>query len=235
MPPGATASPTPSSSTPCTRTWAPTRRPGPIARWPRPSRPSSGTAPVPAWASSPITGSTPPSPSTPTKAITYARQAGEAALAALAPDDAVRYFSQALELATHSIESTRTGALLSCSAWVSAQRQAGVPGFRETLLDAAPGPGSRCHRSARGQRWRTTGDGYLQVGVDTDKVAVLEAALEVAARRRQPAAGPPARHLVYGAQLRTSGAPGVAGRRGPGHGAASRRSHGADQGRKRLL
>ena len=38
-------------------------------------------------------------PANATKAISYARQAGEAALAALAPDDAVRYFSRALHLA----------------------------------------------------------------------------------------------------------------------------------------
>ena len=40
-----------------------------------------------------------PQPANSAKAMEYSRQAGEAALAALAPDDAVRYFSDALRAA----------------------------------------------------------------------------------------------------------------------------------------
>ena len=71
------------------------------------------------------------------KAIDYARQAGEAALAALAPDDAVRYFSQALQLAG---EVPNIDPLLECDLRVGlgqAQRQAGIAAFRETFLEAA--------------------------------------------------------------------------------------------------
>ena len=85
------------------------------------------------------------------KAISYARRAGDAALAALAPDDAVRYFSQALELAalTSSVDPlTRIDLLIGLG---TAQRQAGIASFRETLLEAArSGAGARRHRSPGG-------------------------------------------------------------------------------------
>ena len=79
------------------------------------------------------------------KAITYAARAGEHALEALAPEDGVRYFSQALELADSGALADpllRVRLLLSLG---TAQRQAGIPAFRETLLEAArqaeePGP-----------------------------------------------------------------------------------------------
>src|SRR5664280_2670929 len=61
---GATTSPTPSSNTPCMRTWVPPASPGPIARWPKPSKTSSGTAPRTGLASWPATGSTLSSPET---------------------------------------------------------------------------------------------------------------------------------------------------------------------------
>ena len=76
-------------------------------------------------------------PTNATKAISYARQAGEAALDALAPDDAVRYFSRALHLAGLASEDDP---LVGCDLRLdlgTAQRQAGLPGFRETFLDAA--------------------------------------------------------------------------------------------------
>jgi predicted ATPase len=73
------------------------------------------------------------------KAIAYATRAGDAALEALAPDDAVRYFSQALELAAHTSSVhplIRIDLLLGLG---TAQRQAGIDSFRETLLEAARG------------------------------------------------------------------------------------------------
>ncbi len=71
------------------------------------------------------------------KAILYARQAGEAALAALAPDDAVRDLSKALRLTEMVPEDDP---MVGCDlrlALGEAERQAGLPGFRETFLDAA--------------------------------------------------------------------------------------------------
>jgi class 3 adenylate cyclase/tetratricopeptide (TPR) repeat protein len=71
------------------------------------------------------------------KAIAYARRAGEAALVALAPDDAVGYFSQALELAGQGVRVDSTGRIDLLIGLGTAQRQAGIASFRETLLEAA--------------------------------------------------------------------------------------------------
>jgi hypothetical protein len=113
------------------------------------------------------------------KAIGYARQAGEAALAALAPDDAVRYFSQALQLIDVA---PIDDPLLACDLRVGlgqAQRQAGVAAFRETFLDAAErarklGATDRLVRAALAN---TRGWFSASGVIDSDKVAVLEAAL----------------------------------------------------------
>ena len=120
-------------------------------------------------------------PANATKAIGYARQAGLAALAALAPDDAVRYFSRALRLAEMLSENDP---LVSCDlrlALGEAQRQAGLPGFRETFLDAAHraqelGATDRLVAAALGN----SRGFFSSIGViDVDKIAVLESALNV--------------------------------------------------------
>lgn len=70
------------------------------------------------------------------KALNYARLAGEAAMAALAPDDAVRWYSQALELQERLAQddvATRCDLLVGLG---DAQRTAGMPQHRETLLQA---------------------------------------------------------------------------------------------------
>jgi tetratricopeptide (TPR) repeat protein len=71
------------------------------------------------------------------KAADYSRRAAEAALASLAPDDAERYFDQALDL--HRQQPTRDphDEIELLVGKGTAQRQSGDPGFRETLLDAA--------------------------------------------------------------------------------------------------
>ena len=66
------------------------------------------------------------------RAAEYARRAGDAALGALAPQDAVRWYSIAFELSQRSDDRAR--ALLGLG---DAQRQAGVAEFRTTLLAAA--------------------------------------------------------------------------------------------------
>jgi tetratricopeptide (TPR) repeat protein len=71
------------------------------------------------------------------KAVTYSREAGEAALAALAPDDAVRYFSDAVQLHPQMQDPSPTLEVDLLVGLGTAQRQAGVPGSRETLLAAA--------------------------------------------------------------------------------------------------
>jgi class 3 adenylate cyclase len=113
------------------------------------------------------------------KAVTYARQAGEAALEGLAPDAAVRYYSDALQL----VELTPgDDPLLECDLRIElgkAQRQAGIGAFRETLLDAAHraqvlGATDRLVQAAlaNSRGWSSSGV------IDAKKVAVLEAALE---------------------------------------------------------
>ena len=70
------------------------------------------------------------------KAIGYSRRAGDVALAALAPADAVRFYSQALELSAQSPASDPVLALDVTIGLGTALRQAGDLAFRETLLGA---------------------------------------------------------------------------------------------------
>jgi predicted ATPase len=69
------------------------------------------------------------------KAVDYARLAGERAVAELAPDEAVRWFEQALELVATQPESETHRELLVLLG--DAQRQAGDTNYRVTLLKAA--------------------------------------------------------------------------------------------------
>jgi class 3 adenylate cyclase/tetratricopeptide (TPR) repeat protein len=69
------------------------------------------------------------------KAVEYSRRAGENALAELAPDEALRWFTQALELLPEPHDTAERCELL--IGLGEAQRQVGEPEFRDTLLDAA--------------------------------------------------------------------------------------------------
>jgi class 3 adenylate cyclase len=71
------------------------------------------------------------------KAVHYAQLAGNRALGQLAPDEAVRWYRQALELlnrAAHPDDRQRAELLVGLG---DAQRQCGVAEYRETLLEAA--------------------------------------------------------------------------------------------------
>jgi class 3 adenylate cyclase/tetratricopeptide (TPR) repeat protein len=71
------------------------------------------------------------------KAVEYSRRAGQRALDDLAPDEAVRWFEQALELlGQEPVEDSgeRCELLIGLG---EAQRQVGEPDFRRTLLDAS--------------------------------------------------------------------------------------------------
>ena len=112
------------------------------------------------------------------KAIGYSRQAGDAALAALAPADAHRYYQQALDLAA---QADQADALVGVDLRIglgAAQRQTGDATFRETLLDAA-----RRARDLNATDRLVTASlandrGFVtSIGeIDTDKVEILEAA-----------------------------------------------------------
>ena len=114
------------------------------------------------------------------KAIDYSRQAGDEALAALAPADAVRYYSQALELSAQSPDRDRVLELDATIGLGTAMRQSGDPAFRDTLLGASHqavdlGDTDRllaaCLANSRGT--------FSTVSViDEEKVSILETALD---------------------------------------------------------
>jgi tetratricopeptide (TPR) repeat protein len=71
------------------------------------------------------------------KALHYAQRAAEHALAQLAPDEAVRWYQQALELHARASSGDRSERCELLIGLGEAQRQIGNPAFRQTLLDAA--------------------------------------------------------------------------------------------------
>ena len=116
------------------------------------------------------------------KAVEYAARAGDRALAQLAHDEAVAYYRQALELidvgqGPHD-EARRLELLISLG---EAQRRAGDPVHRLTLLDAArlaQGRGD-ADALARAALANTRGAHASAAGtVDDERIRVLEAALE---------------------------------------------------------
>ncbi len=118
------------------------------------------------------------------KVITYARQAAEGALAALAPDDAVRYFTQALEFVALRGDAEPLLGVDLLLGLGAAQRQAGIAASRQTYLEAANraraiGAIDRLVAAALGN---TRGFFSASGVIDTDKVAVLEATLEAIPR-----------------------------------------------------
>ncbi|MGI8633758.1 MAG: ATP-binding protein [Solirubrobacterales bacterium] len=113
------------------------------------------------------------------KAAGYARRAGERALGALAPDEAIRWFRQAAEL----LDAERPGDPLPrldvLIGLGDAQRQAGDPGHRETLLAAAAeatrlgDPDRLVAAALANHRGMVSSIG----AVDAERIAMLELAL----------------------------------------------------------
>ena len=114
------------------------------------------------------------------KAIHYARRAAERALTQLAPDEAARWYRQALELydqAPGGDRSERCDLLIGLG---EAQRQVGDAEHRQTLLDAARlaqelGDADRLGRAvlANNRGWSSQ-----VAAVDSERVQALEAAAE---------------------------------------------------------
>ena len=117
------------------------------------------------------------------KAAGYARRAGEAALGALAPDEAIRWFRQAVELLDAEPPGDPLPRLDVLIGLGDAQRQAGDPGHRETLLDAAAEaarlgyPDRLVAAALANHRGMVSSIGT----VDAERIAMLEAALAAAA------------------------------------------------------
>jgi class 3 adenylate cyclase len=115
-----------------------------------------------------------------TKAITYSRQAGDAALVALAPADALRYYAQALDLYPQVSDPDPDLGLDLAIGLGTAQRLTGNPAYRETLLGAGR------QAAALGQTDRLVAATlannrglFSSLGVvDDEKVAMLETVLD---------------------------------------------------------
>jgi class 3 adenylate cyclase/tetratricopeptide (TPR) repeat protein len=111
------------------------------------------------------------------KAADYARRAGERALESLAPDEALKLFSDALELTDEAQRNERCDVLIGLG---EAQRQVGSVEHRQTLLDAAAlarelGDADRLCRAVLANT-----RGYVsKVGVvDVERAQMLEAAAD---------------------------------------------------------
>jgi tetratricopeptide (TPR) repeat protein len=117
------------------------------------------------------------------KAVDYAARAGDRALAQLAHDEAAAYYRQALELlkvAEGSPDDGRPVELL--IALGDAQRRAGDPAHRETLLEATRLAANQSDADAQIRAVLANSRGYFPstIGeVDGERVAALEAALAV--------------------------------------------------------
>ena len=115
-----------------------------------------------------------------TKAIMYAQRAGDRALEQLAPDEALRWYGDALELLERSplSDDRRRAALL--TGLGTAQRERGDAAHRRTLLDAAQVADRTddVHSLVRSALANNRGWNSVYGGVDGERVAVLRRALE---------------------------------------------------------
>ena len=123
---------------------------------------------------------TSPAPADVPRAIDYARAAGDAALRALAPADALRYYTTAVELSRTSPLSDPLVEVDVAIGRGTAQRQTGDPAYRETLLDASRRAAELgdTPRLVRGVLANDRGWASASGTVDMDKVALIELALE---------------------------------------------------------
>jgi DNA-binding CsgD family transcriptional regulator len=118
------------------------------------------------------------------KAVSYAAQAGDDALAQLAHDEAAEYYAQALEMLAAvdgPVDQAQRQVLLISLG--EARRRAGDPTHRETLLEAADLARRRGDAQGLARAALANTRGLLPTAfgrVDQEKVAVLEAAIAAA-------------------------------------------------------
>lgn len=123
------------------------------------------------------------------RAVDYAIRAGDRALAQLAHDEAAAYYRQALELLDVSESPEQGEQIQLLIAFGEAQRRAGDPGHRETLLRASRLAAQRGDAGAlaRAALANTRAAFSSAVGeVDDERVAALVAALEAAGEDDTP-------------------------------------------------
>jgi class 3 adenylate cyclase/tetratricopeptide (TPR) repeat protein len=115
------------------------------------------------------------------RAVDYATRAGDRALGQLAHDEAATYYLQALELLQGAGDSDGGQQIELLIALGEAQRRAGDPAHRETLLEASRLAVARgdAEALARAVLANTRGTFASTIGaVDHERVAALEAALD---------------------------------------------------------
>ncbi|MGP0030588.1 MAG: ATP-binding protein [Acidimicrobiales bacterium] len=114
------------------------------------------------------------------KAIDYSRQAADAALIGLAPDDALRYYSQALDICARVSDPDEELGLDLRIGLGTAQRQTGDPEFRDTLLGAARRAADigDTDRLVAATLANDRGTFSTVDTIDAEKVEVLEIALD---------------------------------------------------------
>ncbi|HXW59808.1 MAG TPA: AAA family ATPase [Solirubrobacteraceae bacterium] len=114
------------------------------------------------------------------RALRYTRRAAEHALAKLAPDEAARWYRDALQLNDQATDGDRPERCELLIGLGEAQRQTGDPDFRQTLLDAAElaqGLGDT-DRLASAVLANTRGVASHAGAVDGERVQTLEAAAQ---------------------------------------------------------
>ena len=116
------------------------------------------------------------------KALEYSRRAGERALENLAPDEAMRWFTQALELLSQHPDpdpGIRCDLLIGLG---EAQKQTGDSDFRQTLLDATAIAEELQDADRLATATTTNNRGFMSAAgiTDTEVIAGLEAALKLA-------------------------------------------------------
>jgi class 3 adenylate cyclase len=113
-------------------------------------------------------------------AIGYARRAGDAALAKLAPSEALRYYETAIRLGEQTDDHDPTAGIDVAIGLGTAQRQLGDPAFRETLLGATRRAATLgdTERLVSGALANDRGWATASGTVDNEKVELLELALE---------------------------------------------------------
>ena len=113
-----------------------------------------------------------------TKAIKYARIAGDNALASLAPAEAIRWYNEAIGALTHGPDERERARCL--AGLGEAQRQLGNRAYRETLLEAADVAQriGDIHTLVRAALTNNRGLQSTIGQVDAERIATLEMAIE---------------------------------------------------------
>jgi DNA-binding SARP family transcriptional activator len=122
------------------------------------------------------------------RAWRWARRAGDDGVARLAPQEAQRWFQQALEFAANAADA---GEDVRCELLIelgTARRQSGDPAFRDTLLEAARIAHRRGDEDALVRAALANTRGFVSATgrVDDERIAVLERALTAVGPTRSP-------------------------------------------------